>query len=63
MPATIFRNQTIAEKISKLPFYTACREADQLCIRFKEVDGDCIWKFEDGSQLTSYTDINETIAL
>lgn len=51
-------NLTIAERIKDLPFYTACREADQLCIKSKTIENDTIWRFTDGSQLTSYMDEN-----
>jgi hypothetical protein len=53
----------IAEQINQLPFYQACREADQLCVRSKKIEDDTIWKFADGSQLTSYAFENKTEVL
>lgn len=48
-------NKSKAQLISEMPFFQACREADQVAKRVKHVGGDSIWKFHDGSVLTSYT--------
>jgi hypothetical protein len=50
---------TQAEILVQQPFFTACRDADQLAVRIKTVEEDSIWKFEDGSILTSYVSSNE----
>lgn len=55
--------KTIAERLHELPFYMACREADQLYALRKNVLGDSIWKFSDGSILTSHTENNTTEVL
>ncbi len=50
--------QTIAQEIAQTPFFEACRTADQICTRIKMVGEDAIWKFEDGSKLTSHITTN-----
>lgn len=50
---------TQAQILSQVPFFQACRDADQLAVRIKRVGEDAIWKFEDGSMLTSHVATNE----
>lgn len=55
--------KTLAQRINELPFYAAIRDADQLYTKRKIVGHDCIWKFADGSILTSHIDENTTEVL
>lgn len=54
---------TIAEKINTLPFYQACREADQLCVESEDLVFGVFWTFADGSRLASYIKDNTTCIL
>lgn len=55
---------TLAQKISKLPFYQACREADLLCIDIRQSGvNDTLWIFADGSKLYSVVSANITEAV
>jgi len=55
--------KTQAQILSEVPFFQACNDADQIAVRIKHVGEDAIWKFEDGSMLTSHVARNEVEVL
>lgn len=50
---------TQAQQIAKLPFWSAIRDADMLCIDSHSLGGDdMVWFFADGSKLYSQVSSN-----
>lgn len=53
------KNKTQAQILAEIPFFQACSDADSIAVRIKYIGEDSIWKFEDGSILTSHVSRNE----
>ncbi len=55
--------KTQAQILTEVPFFQACNDADQIAVKVKYIGEDAIWKFEDGSKLTSHVSRNEVEVL